>query len=66
MAQLEIGDKAPDFVLPGDGGTNVKLSALKGRKVVKVVKGVKVIKAIKEILEIKVLKVLQVHLLMQV
>ena len=34
MAQLKIGDKAPDFVLPGDGGTNVKLSALKGRKVV--------------------------------
>jgi peroxiredoxin Q/BCP len=34
MAQLEIGDKAPDFTLPGDGGKDVKLSALKGRKVV--------------------------------
>ena len=34
MAQLKIGDKAPDFVLPGDGGTDVKLSAFKGRKVI--------------------------------
>jgi len=31
---LEVGDPAPDFTLPGDGGTDVSLKALKGRKVV--------------------------------
>lgn len=34
MAQLEIGDKAPDFTVDGDGGKPVKLSALKGKPVV--------------------------------
>ena len=31
---LEIGDKAPDFMLPTDGGGKVKLSDLHGKKVV--------------------------------
>ena len=31
---LEIGDIAPDFDLPGDGGTSIKLSALEGKNVV--------------------------------
>ena len=29
-----IGEKAPDFTLPGDGGGKVTLSALTGRKVI--------------------------------
>ena len=31
---VEIGDKAPDFTLPGDGGGTVSLKALKGKTVV--------------------------------
>jgi peroxiredoxin Q/BCP len=31
---LDIGDKAPDFTLPTDGGGKVTLSKLKGRKVI--------------------------------
>ncbi len=31
-APLAIGDKAPDFSLPGDGGTSVSLKNLSGRK----------------------------------
>ncbi len=31
---LEIGDKAPDFTLPADGGGKVSLKALKGKIVV--------------------------------
>ncbi len=31
---LEVGEKAPDFTLPKSGGGEVKLSALKGKKVV--------------------------------
>ncbi len=31
---IEIGDKAPDFTLPTDGGGKVTLSKLRGRKVV--------------------------------
>lgn len=34
MTALSIGDKAPDFTLPADGGGTVKLSSFKGRKVV--------------------------------
>lgn len=30
----EIGDKAPDFTLPGDGGKTISLSDLHGKKVV--------------------------------
>jgi thioredoxin-dependent peroxiredoxin len=30
----EVGDKAPDFTLPADDGTKVKLSSLRGRPVV--------------------------------
>lgn len=31
---LEVGQKAPDFTLPADGGRTVKLSEYRGRKVV--------------------------------
>ena len=31
---LKTGDKAPDFILPTDGNGNVRLSKLKGRKVI--------------------------------
>ena len=31
---LEVGDKAPSFTLPADGGGNVSLKDLKGKKVV--------------------------------
>jgi peroxiredoxin Q/BCP len=31
---VEVGDKAPDFTLPTDGGGEVSLKTLKGRKVV--------------------------------
>jgi thioredoxin-dependent peroxiredoxin len=31
---IEIGDKAPDFTLPTDGGGKIVLSKLRGRKVV--------------------------------
>jgi peroxiredoxin Q/BCP len=31
---LKVGDKAPDFTLPADGGANVSLSQLKGKSVV--------------------------------
>ncbi|MCX5493502.1 peroxiredoxin [Kaistia dalseonensis] len=34
MAVLEAGSKAPDFLLPRDGGGNVGLADLKGKKVV--------------------------------
>lgn len=34
MANIKIGDKAPDFTLPSDGGGQISLSALTGRKVV--------------------------------
>ncbi|MEO1745859.1 MAG: thioredoxin-dependent thiol peroxidase [Pseudomonadota bacterium] len=34
MSELEIGSPAPDFTLPTDGGENVTLSDLKGKKVV--------------------------------
>jgi len=32
--QLTVGDQAPDFALPADGGTTISLSALRGKKVV--------------------------------
>ncbi len=32
--EVKIGDKAPDFTAPTDGGGRLKLSSLKGRKVV--------------------------------
>src|SRR5215831_13269932 len=32
--ELKVGDKAPDFTLPGDGGNTVFLSQLKGKSVV--------------------------------
>lgn len=32
--ELHEGDTAPDFTLPGDGGTDISLAALKGKKVV--------------------------------
>ena len=32
--ELQVGDKAPDFNAPSDGGDTLKLSKLKGRKVV--------------------------------
>lgn len=31
---LSIGDKAPDFTLPADGGETLSLSGFKGRKIV--------------------------------
>lgn len=31
---LQVGDKAPDFTMPTDGGGSVSLAALKGRPVV--------------------------------
>jgi thioredoxin-dependent peroxiredoxin len=34
MAQVQDGDKAPDFELPTDNGETLKLSKLKGRPVV--------------------------------
>lgn len=34
MKELAEGDKAPDFELPTDGGGSIRLSDLKGRKVV--------------------------------
>ena len=34
MAELTVGDKAPDFTLPTDGGGSVKLSALRGKTVI--------------------------------
>lgn len=34
MAELSIGDAAPDFTLPRDGGATVTLSSLKGKQVV--------------------------------
>ena len=33
-ATLSVGDKAPAFKLPGDGGESVTLTSLKGRKIV--------------------------------
>ncbi|WP_315919625.1 peroxiredoxin [Mesorhizobium sp. SP-1A] len=34
MADLDLGDPAPDFDLPRDGGGSVRLSGLKGKPVV--------------------------------
>lgn len=34
MTELAIGDQAPDFDLPTDGGATVKLSSLRGKAVV--------------------------------
>ncbi len=34
MSGLDIGDKAPDFSLPTDGGGNITLSDFKGQKVI--------------------------------
>lgn len=34
MTELTIGDTAPDFTLPGDGGQDISLSSYRGRKVV--------------------------------
>lgn len=34
MSELKIGNKAPDFTLPTDGGGTVKLSSYKGQPVV--------------------------------
>lgn len=34
MTDLNVGDKAPDFNLPGDGGSTLKLSDYKGQKLV--------------------------------
>jgi thioredoxin-dependent peroxiredoxin len=31
---LQTGDSAPDFTLPGDGGSTISLAGLRGRKVV--------------------------------
>lgn len=34
MTALEIGQKAPDFTLPTDGGGEISLSEMKGKKVI--------------------------------
>ena len=34
MAELSVGDKAPEFTLPGDGGETISLAALRGKPVV--------------------------------
>ncbi len=34
MSGLDIGDKAPDFSLPTDGGGNITLSDFKGQKII--------------------------------
>ncbi len=34
MTDLKIGDPAPDFDLPRDGGTQIKLSDFKGQKLI--------------------------------
>ncbi|MGB6231242.1 MAG: thioredoxin-dependent thiol peroxidase [Litorimonas sp.] len=34
MTHLAIGDLAPDFTLPGDGGEDISLSSYRGRQVV--------------------------------
>jgi thioredoxin-dependent peroxiredoxin len=34
MAKVDVGDRAPDFELPGTGGATCRLSNLRGRKVV--------------------------------
>ncbi|KAF0096609.1 MAG: peroxiredoxin Q/BCP [Hyphomonadaceae bacterium] len=34
MTALNIGDNTPDFTLPSDGGTEVSLSAMRGKKIV--------------------------------
>lgn len=34
MSELATGDMAPDFTLPGDGGSTISLAALKGKPVV--------------------------------
>jgi thioredoxin-dependent peroxiredoxin len=34
MSRLEVGDKAPEFTLPDDTGTEVSLADFRGRKVV--------------------------------
>ena len=34
MAELDVGQNAPDFHLPADGGRSVKLSSLRGKPVV--------------------------------
>jgi peroxiredoxin Q/BCP len=33
-AALEVGDRAPDFKLPGTGGTDISLSDFSGKKIV--------------------------------
>jgi len=34
VAKLEVGDKAPDFALPGTGGKTYRLSDYRGRKLI--------------------------------